>query len=194
MTKYNIDSLIDKALHGTGDTDQHGITLFALACSLRAKNILELGVRGGGTTLPLLIASYINDGKVTSVDLVDNGFRPPEMYNLFWNFIVEDALTFLTNNTNMYDLIYIDDLHASEHVYKELKLISKFITNKTVIVLHDLMHTNAQPNYNTTQYYEGEWEGTGPYGGVLKFINEHPNYEFSTIPVNHGLTILRKIL
>jgi len=49
-----------------GDSNAHALTLFSIAVSLNAKNILELGVRGGDTTVPLYMAANHRDGKLTS--------------------------------------------------------------------------------------------------------------------------------
>lgn len=196
--KYNLDDVIDNALYSVRepDTSQHGITLFALAVSIRAKRVLETGVRNGGTTWPLLKAVAITGGKLTSVDIQDHGFRPPvpaEELSRLWDFVVQDALTFLKDNNETYDLIYIDDLHTTDHLYKELLEVHRVANKSTVIVLHDLMHSGTHPEYNTkVMPQDNEFAGTGPHGGLMKFLNEHPDYEYATIPVNHGLTIMRK--
>jgi predicted O-methyltransferase YrrM len=192
MTKYNIDDVIDNALLGWGDTAQHGITLLALVCSVNAKKILELGVRGGGTTYPLLKAASITNSVLTSVDIADAGYRPPSDLFPYWNFVVQDAIEFLTNTTESYDIIFVDDLHTTDHLYNELKLIDKISTKKTLILLHDLMWGGSHPEYNTAVMTHGEFEGTGPHGGLMKFLSEYPDYEYATIPINHGLTLLRK--
>lgn len=196
--KYNLDDIVDNALYSfrEADTSQHGITLYGLCVSIRAKRVLETGVRHGGTTWPLLKAVAATGGKLTSVDIQDHGFRPPvpaEELALRWNFVVQDALTFLKNNNDPYDLFYIDDLHTTDHLYKELLEVHRVATKSTVIVLHDLMHSGTHPEYNTTiMPADNEFAGTGPHGGLMKFLEKHPNYEYATIPVNHGLTILRK--
>ena len=40
--------------HGQGDSDKHLLTLYSIALQISAKSILELGVRSGLTTLPLI--------------------------------------------------------------------------------------------------------------------------------------------
>lgn len=192
-TKYNIDLEIDKALYENNDTDQHGITLLAICCSIRAKNVLELGVRYGGTTRPLLKAMQITGGKLTSVDIMDHGYRPEPELQKYWDFNLQDALSFLEQNQNQkYDLIFIDDLHTTEHLYKELLIVDKMASKETVILLHDLMYTK-HPEYNVDIMPPGnEFEGTGPHGGLMKFLEGRNNYEYATIPVCHGLTLLRK--
>jgi len=188
-----IEQIINETLNGRTDSSQHQLNLFSLAVSIKAKNILETGVRDGGTTLPLIHAAELTNGKVTSIDINSSHFTNTFKHDR-WQFIQTDAIDFLEKNTQKYDLIFIDDWHTTEHVYNELRLIDKLCDINTLILLHDLMHSNKQPNYNKDQYDSGEFEGTGPYGGVKKFISQYPNYEFVTIPINNGLTILRKVL
>ena len=133
-------------------------------------------------------------GELKGIDIEDTTFECPTHLKPNWNFIKNDAINFLKTQSHGYDLIMIDDWHSSEHVYNELNLLKPFITNKTIILLHDLMHSNSTPEYNVTNFEGGEFKGTGPYGGVQLFIKENVGeYEYSTIPVNHGLTIMRKI-
>lgn len=200
MNGFEIKDVIQDALYGKKECSQHGIVLLSLICSINAKNVLELGVRHGGTNRPLLIGVHLTDGHLTSVDINPPSFRedlgsphpPAELCNK-WTFHQTDAIQFLTNTTQKYDLIFVDDWHGSEHVYKELSLIKNLLNERSLIVLHDLMHSFNDPHYNKNHYPQGnEFEGTGPYGGVIKFVQENPDFEFVTIPVNHGLTILRK--
>lgn len=193
MTKYNIDQLIETTLGPSGETEQHSLTLLALALTLRARNILELGVGyNGWSTRALLKAAQILDGVVTSVDIVDTGFRPEPELMPHWQFMQQDAIEFLTKNRQKYDLIMVDDWHAGDHVYKELKLIEPFTTRDTMILMHDLMHGFNQPSYNTGLTADAQFALQGPYGGLQSFIAEHPEFEYCTIPVSHGLTLLRK--
>lgn len=194
----SITRIIDDSIGGPGDSSLHQSTLLALVLSTKPTNILELGCRDGRSTYSLLVGCHLLnlygiESKVTSVDIEDTTFQCPSYLQGNWNFVKNDAIDFLKNQSHGYDLIMIDDWHSSEHVYNELTLLEPFITNKTIILLHDLMHSNSTPEYNITKYTNGEFEGTGPYGGVQKFIKENKSYEMCTIPVNHGLTIMRKI-
>lgn len=188
----HLQSIFDLTLGPTHETEQHLLTFVALICSLRSKKILELGVRNGGSNLGLLVGASIIGGHVTSVDIQDYGYRPPSDLIDNWSFVVQDALQFLENNTEKYDLILVDDLHTTEHVYKELKYIEKFADKNTMILMHDLMHSWRHPNYNTDTYNHGEFAGTGPHGALMKFLEEHPDFEYATIPVSHGLTLVRR--
>lgn len=189
-------SIINKTMHGQHDSDQHTITLFAIALQIKAKQILELGVRDGDTTEPLLLAAFMNGGKLNSVDIEPTRWAAPPELAPTWNFVQQDALTFLSNCVGghvKFDLIFVDDLHKYEHVKKELELIDKIADEKTVILLHDLMGEGNFPNYflPTSPHYNGQvWEGGGPFRAVNEL--DKGVWEWSTIPVNHGLTILRK--
>ena len=107
------------------------------------------------------------------------------------DFKKQDSLAFLKEyNNEKIDFIFVDDWHAYDHVKKELEYLDQYVSPSSIIVLHDLM-------YSTTPYYHtdltltsGQWAGGGPYRAVAEL---NPNFwEFSTIPVNNGLTILRK--
>lgn len=188
----HLQEIFNKTLGPTHETEQHLLTFVALICSLRSKKILELGIRNGGSNFGLLVGASIVGGHVTSVDITDYGYRPPSDLSPHWSFVVQDALLFLANNKEKYDLILVDDLHTTEHVYKELKYIEKFADKNTMILMHDLMHSWRHPYYNTDIYHDGEFAGTGPHGGLMKFLEEHPDFEYATIPVSHGLTLVRR--
>lgn len=194
MVKYNLDFFIDKTLGPSGETEQHLMTMFSLVLSLRARNILDLGVGTGWSTMSFLVgAHFLGDGKVTSVDILDTGFRPPDYLARHWTFHQENALDFLARNQTTYDLIMVDDWHAGDHVYTELKLIEPYAPKSTMILLHDLMYGFTEPEYNDRDSGdEGQFAHQGPYGGVKRFVAEHPEFEFCTIPVSHGLTLMRR--
>ena len=175
----------------TGDTHSHKITLFSIALSIQAKALLETGVRRGGTTLPLLYASYLTGGILDSVDIKRTKFQPPPKMKKYWRFHKQDAIKYLERvpERKIYDLIYIDDWHSYEHVKKEIELVKRHITNKSLIILHDLMVASA-PEYNIIQDTPGgEFEGGGPARAILELSRDL--WEWSTIPVCNGLTILR---
>lgn len=189
----DLQTLEKITLEGKGDSDQHVLTLYSIAIGSKAKNILELGVRRGDSTRPLLAAAVRNGGKLTSVDIEETTFVPGESYKASWNFVKMDALTFLQkeNPTEPYDLIFLDDWHAYEHVKKELAEIDRLVSPKTVILVHDLMYGNTCPHYHSDLTLTfGQWANGGPYRAVAELSSQF--WEFSTLPYNNGLTILRK--
>jgi len=189
---FNINYLINTTMNGPGDADAHLLTLFSIALSIKAKVIVELGVRKGYTTVPLLLAAQKNNGKLDSVDIEPIEFKIPNTLEQYWEFHKCDSLHFLNKweKSKKIDLVYIDDLHTYTHVAEELKLIKPLITPSSVILLHDLMYGNWEPRYHTDMTLtKGQWAHGGPYRAVGELDQQH--WEFSTIPSCNGLTILR---
>jgi len=178
---------------GNGDSDQHVLTLYSIALGSKAKKILELGVHNGDSTRPLLAATIKNGGHLTSVDINETRFNPGYSFDRYWTFVKQDALEFLKaqNPSEPYDLIFLDDWHSYDHVKKELDEIDRLVSPKTVILIHDLMYGNTCPHYHSdlTQK-DGQWANGGPYRAVAELPSQF--WEFSTLPYNNGLTLLRK--
>lgn len=188
MTNH-IEKIIHTTVNGSGDSDQLCAAIFGIALTTRGKRFLELGVREGHTTLPLLLAAKELSGTLTSVDISETTFDCPEDLKTNWTFFKTDAIDFLEKNQTSFDLIFIDDWHDGIHVEKELALLEPFCTTSSIILLHDLMHSHRHPNYNMEEGY-GEFANGGPYRAVSTLDSRR--WEFSTIPFSHGLTLLRK--
>ena len=190
----NIKFLIEKTKNGSGDSDRHLMSLFGIALGSKAKTIIELGVRNGDTTLPLSLAAKHNNGHVYSVDINDTNYRLPNDLQGNQTFIKSDAIEFLEKwDSNIdIDLIYIDDWHSYEHVKKELEILDSKISPSTIILLHDLMYGETCPFYHVdlTNSAGSQWSHGGPYRAVAELNQQF--WEFSTLPWNNGLTILRK--
>ena len=170
---------------------EHVLTFFSIAIQMKSKKILELGVRSGGSSYPFLLACKVLGGHLTSVDIASSVWKAPAELAKYQTFVLSDAIKFLTNNTEKYDLIYVDDWHSYPHVKRELEEIDRVSDENTIILLHDLMG-NSEPNYWSPIDYDenGEWGLGGPYRAVEELDKE--KWEWMTIPTNHGLTILRK--
>jgi hypothetical protein len=119
-----MSALILTTLHGNGDSDGHLMSILGLVLGLRAKHILELGVRQGRTTLPLLMAAKLTGGMVVNVDIQDTSFETPMALMTHWTFVKMDELEFLwtldtsahfghhgsvSDTSSALDLVYIDD-------------------------------------------------------------------------------------
>src|SRR5688500_7678408 len=103
-------SILNRTLHGQEDSDAHLMTLFSLVINLKAKNVLELGVREGTTTFPLLTAILLTGGKLTSVDIMPAQNLFPNALGKEWNFVQSDAIKYLESvqNSEKFDLIFVD--------------------------------------------------------------------------------------
>lgn len=194
LFKTRLAFLAEKANSGKGDSDRHLLTLFSLALSSHARNILELGVRRGDTTLPLLMAAKINSGIVDSVDISDTEFVCSDDLKNHWKFNKSDAIKYLENcvkEGRKFDFIYLDDWHSYKHTKKEFELLDRLVTPSTMILVHDCMYSQA-PYYHMdlTMPENSQWGE----GGICRTIMElNPQFwEFSTLPYNNGLTLVRK--
>ena len=194
--EINLECLFNDTINNPVLTDSspHILTLFSIAISLKAKTIVELGVRNGGTTLPLLMAAKVNNGLLHSVDIKNIAFPIESTLVPFWKpYPNTDAINFLEswNKNHIIDLIFVDDWHSYDHVKKELDIIDRLVSPKSVILLHDTMYGHWAPHYHCDlSINDGQWASGGPYRAIAELDKNF--WEFSTIPVNHGLTILRK--
>ena len=189
----DISKIVSLTATGNGDSDKHLASIFGIAIGHGGKNFLELGVRQGGTTLPLLSAAYLNGGHLTSIDLNQTTFEPDQKYSQNWTFKQSDAIDFLQScgPSTKFDLVYLDDWHSYDHVKKELSLLDPLVTPGSVILVHDLMYGKTAPYYHSDLAVKrGQWANGGPYRAVCELDDNF--WEFSTLPYNNGLTILRK--
>jgi len=190
----NFSYFIEKIQNGTNDSDKHFLTLFSIALASGAKHIIELGVREGGTTLPLLIAANLNKGILHSVDINKTPYIPPLDLKSSWKFYQQDAIQFLESwdREKEVGLVYVDDWHSYSHVKKELEQLDSIVSPSSIIVLHDLMYGETCPFYHSdlTSSAGPQWADGGPYRAVAELNPQF--WEFATLPWNNGLTILRK--
>ena len=184
---------IDKALHGKLDSDRHLISIFSIALASKGQVYVELGVREGHTSEPLHKAAELNLGKLWSVDVNEpTEYRPPDN-TAHYEFRKNDSIKFLEEwpkHIKM-DVVFVDDWHSYEHVKKQLELLDKCVGPSSIILLHDLMYGNTEPFYHTDlTLTDGKWAEGGPYRAVAELDPQF--WEWSTLPWNNGLTILRK--
>ena len=182
---------IEGALHGDMDSDRNLISIFAMALASHGKTYVELGVREGHTSEPLYEAAKLNEGHLWSVDLNDPSEYKPN--NGHYTFVKSDSIKFLEEwpKEKKIDVAFVDDWHSYEHVKKQLELLDKLVGPSSIILLHDLMYGNTEPFYHTDlSHHEGQWASGGPYRAVAELDPQF--WEWSTLPWNNGLTILRK--
>ena len=188
-----VNRFVNKSIDGKGDSDRHLLTLFSIALASKGETYVELGVREGHTTEPLYQAAWHNGGKLWSVDLNEpTEFRPPSD-TLHYQFKKQDSIEFLEGwpKHKKMDVVFVDDWHSYEHVKRQLELLDECVGPSSVILLHDLMYGNTDPFYHVDiAHHEGQWASGGPYRAVAELNPQF--WEWSTLPWNNGLTILRK--
>ena len=184
-------SLIDKAIHGDMDSDRHLISIFEMALASRGKVFVELGVREGHTTEPLYEAAKLVGAHLWSVDLNDPTKYKPNNGN--YTFVKQDSIKFLEQwpKDKKIDVAFVDDWHSYPHVKRQLELLDELVGPSSIILMHDLMYGNTDPFYHSDlTHHEGQWASGGPYRAVAELNPQC--WEWSTLPWNNGLTILRK--
>ena len=186
-------SFIDKALNGDRDSDRHLISIFSIALASRGETYVELGVREGHTSEPLHKAAELNLGKLWSVDLNEpTEYRPPSN-TPHYEFKKQDSIKFLEQwpKNKKIDVAFVDDWHSYPHVKRQLELLDELVGPSSIILMHDLMYGNTDPFYHVDlSHHEGQWASGGPYRAVAELNPQF--WEWSTLPWNNGLTILRK--
>jgi len=207
-----IAELIQTTLNGKGDSDAHLMAMLGIVLQMQPKVTVELGVRSGASTLPLLLGTQMVGGQMLSCDINEPKWKPPKFLEETWNFVQGDSIQFLEEwgveypNVVM-DVVYVDDWHEYTHVKRELELLENYVTPESIILLHDCMsgtwrgpwkahpdkvNQNFKSHYMPPNYYSdtGEFSGGGPSTAVRELNLD--KWEYSTLPVYHGLTILRK--
>ena len=182
---------VDKALYGELDSDRHLVSIFSIALACKGKTYVELGVREGHTSEPIYEAAKLNEGHLWSVDLnLPSEYKPN---NGNYTFTQKDSIKFLEewDVNKKIDFVFVDDWHSYKHVKKQLELLDKLVGPSSIILLHDLMYGNTEPFYHSDlTLTDGQWAEGGPYRAVAELDPQF--WEWSTLPWNNGLTILRK--
>ena len=188
-----VNKFVNKAIDGKGDSDRHLISIFAMALASKGETYVELGVREGHTSEPLHKAAELNLGKLWSVDVNEpTEYRPYEP-TAHYEFVKKDSIQFLEEwpKHKKMDVVFVDDWHSYPHVKKQLELLDQCVGPSSIILLHDLMYGNTDPFYHADLAHGGpQWDAGGPYRAVAELNPQF--WEWSTLPWNNGLTILRK--
>jgi predicted O-methyltransferase YrrM len=169
-----------KHSHKITDVHQHLITLYTLAIDLKAKTVLELGVRLGETTVALLEAVNDTQGRLISMDTLDyqatrdmiSGYGIGER----WTYIVGDDLEFAkTWSEGPADMIFVDTSHEYEQTKKEIAAFMPHLRSGGLMAFHD---TESFPD--------------GVLKPIQEFLKDHPDYRFENKKNNNGLGLLWK--
>ena len=110
-----------------------------------------------------------------------------------YTFVKQDSIKFLEQwpKDKKIDVAFVDDWHSYPHVKRQLELLDELVGPSSIILMHDLMYGNTDPFYHCDlTHHEGQWASGGPYRAVAELNPQF--WEWSTLPWNNGLTILRK--
>jgi cephalosporin hydroxylase len=116
------------------DIHEHLHVFVEMCKKLDAKTVIELGTRGGVSTIAWLYGLAQTDGRLYSIDIDP----APELPYDHWTFIQSDDL-----DQNIYkrlpvaDVVFIDTSHMYAHTLAELNLYKWKVRPGGKIVLHD---------------------------------------------------------
>lgn len=163
------------------DIGEHLPTLYGLVTSLGARTVLELGVRGGESTVALTEAVVATGGRLHSVDVdsCDDAKRLISGYGLGgrWSFTQQDDLTFAASWDRRLrpDFIFIDTSHEEKQTLAELDAFVPLLRPGGVMAFHDTVSFPA-----------------GVLHPIEKFLAANPLFAFENHKNCNGLGILRK--
>ena len=166
-----------------GDTQEIGLLLFQIARGMNGHfggiNALEIGVRYGGTTVPLLCGLYSVEppGKLVSIDNDGDiaeahkvALMRVRALELPWEFYLADSRTWESPYPS-YHLIYIDADHSYNGVKGDFEKYSQLLAPGGIMLFHD----------------------AESYQGVSKALEEkRGDWDITTLPFSHGLAIARR--
>lgn len=124
------------ACHTPSDIGEHLPTFVDLCRRLNAKKVIELGTRGGVSTIGWLYGLEETDGHLWSVDIDP----PPPFKHDRWTFIQGDDLdpeTLAQLPRGTVDIVFIDTSHVYEQTVAELNVYRWRVRRGGRIVLHD---------------------------------------------------------
>ena len=136
------------------DIYQHLPTFVQLCEELQAKTVIELGTRGGVSTIAWLYGLELTDGHLYSVDIDP----APEFEHERWTFVRgDDVDPVIVSGLPDAEIVFIDTSHAYRHTMQELNIYKWKVKPGGRIVLHDTElarpegWTRDQPQYPVKQ-------------------------------------------
>jgi predicted O-methyltransferase YrrM len=121
------------------DIHEHLVSLFMLTVELKLRTVVELGTRGGESTVALLFAAKETGGRVFSLD-IDECLDAKKVileYGLsdYWRFLQTDDLN--VDWKMPIDHLFIDTTHTYEQTINELRKFEPFVRRGGIVTIHD---------------------------------------------------------
>ena len=168
---------------------QQGRLLTILSKMLQPKNILEIGTFTGYATLCLAEGLH-RDGKITTLDVNEELAYLPKKYfaesefSAQIDFQLKNALDFLKETDEFFDLIFID---ADKENYVEyFDLIRTRVKSGAVIIFDNVLWYGKVLQDNPTQ------KSTQKIQELNERIAKDEDFENLILPLRDGVNLLRK--
>jgi len=140
--------------------------------NLKPDIIIECGTKYGGSALYLAtLCDIIDNGKIITIDIEAQDNRPQNQriqYLLGSSTsmeIIKQINEIISDNDKV--MVILDDLHIKDHVLKELRIYSEFVSKGSYLIVEDT-HLNNHPI--------DPFFGPGPMEAIKEFLKE--NYHF----------------
>uniref|UniRef100_A0A7C4U6Z2 Cephalosporin hydroxylase n=1 Tax=candidate division WOR-3 bacterium TaxID=2052148 RepID=A0A7C4U6Z2_UNCW3 len=134
--------------------------------------IIETGTAEGGSAFFLAsLCDLIKNGNIISIDIIKNEKRPKHKRIKYLNgsSISDEIVNKVKNEVKKYNkvMVILDSDHHKEHVYKELKIYSEFVSKGCYLIVEDT-NINGHPVFPDF--------GPGPMEAVMQFLKENKNF------------------
>lgn len=96
---------------------------------------------------------------------------------------------FFAQNTNTYDIVFVDGLHIFDQAHRDIVNALKFLNENGTIVVHDCLprrEITQRPVRASSVWHGDVWKA------ILKLRMENPDIEIYTINADEGCAIIRK--
>lgn len=147
--------------------------------------IIELGVRGGDSTVAFLAAIQAHGGHMWSCDVAAPPFANPwqEVMGGQWEFVLGDDLWAHDRAPDGVDIVFIDTSHTYNQTVAELELYHTKVHPGGVILLHDTeLKSPADSPVSDPPF---------PVRVAVEEFAEDHGWKLELIPGCYGLGILR---
>ena len=162
------------------DTSEHLITLSMLNLEFNLKNVVELGVLFGESTIALAESVSKINGHLWSID-IDECNKAHELINKgnlnkFWTFIQGNDLEIGKKWNTPIDHLFLDTYHSERQVFSELELFEPHVKENGFISFHD------------TRSFKGVLPA------ILKYVKtKNMKFRFYNYVNSNGLAVIRKL-
>lgn len=199
------------------DISSHLPTLFVHCVNSNPSLVVEAGVRGGESTVPLQKACEYCKGKLIGIDILQSAATA---YSSIPNakFLCMDDMNFATYYRNSefkkdgIDIIFIDTSHLYQHTLQEITQFVPLLKEDGMLLFHDSNVTPLNNNVAYTRLNGSMDSAPGNTRGVTQAIKEYFSIDFNEYtytnftftkdatawnithyPFCNGLTMIKKI-
>jgi SAM-dependent methyltransferase len=144
----------------------------ALINKINAKSYLEIGISSGRNFIDIEC-----DRKI--------GVDPDPNANATFLLTSDE---FFEQNTDTFDVIFIDGLHHADQVYKDILNSLNILNNKGYIICHDINPENEIQQL--VPFRGGEWTGDC-WKAFVQLRSERPDLTMYTVDTDYGCGIIK---